>query len=118
MMKFENLIFDKDGYANVESNPIDNTVLIARKDSNTNNINVFRLTPIDGYVLHDKNYDEQVFNEDTFEETDEIILGFRRATAGFSGDYDFDTNPREFYTLHENELPKNAIIYGKKLDRN
>lgn len=111
MINFEDLIFNENGYADVVPSPIPNTTLQARRNATNDGIKSFQLTPVSGYIMHDKNYDEPVFGEND-EETGEIILGFRRTTANFSGSYDFDVNPREFYTLPEDELPGGAAIYG------
>lgn len=52
----------------------------------------YRITPNDGYAMHDKILDEQD------EETKKLCLGFRLSTASVGADYDFFVNEREFYT--------------------
>ena len=86
---------------------------------NTNMKKVFRdgvhvqyeITPNSGYVLHDKTYDEPVFDEEG-NETGEVILGFRVYTASCAANYDFATNPREFYAVPESDVPADQIFGG------
>ena len=68
----------------------------------------------DGYLLHDNTLDTPVYDEETWEETGEIILGFRPSsyTATCSANYDFVANPRGFYAIPESELPEGAEIFG------
>lgn len=68
----------------------------------------------EGYLLHDNACDTPVFDEETFEETGEVILGFRPSTytASCGANYDFAENSRGFYTIPENELPEGAEIWG------
>lgn len=68
----------------------------------------------EGYILHDNTLDTPVYDEETYEETGEIILGFRPSTytATCAANYDFATNPRGFYAIPESELPEGAEIWG------
>ena len=59
----------------------------------------YYIAPNEGYVLHDKLYDSIEYDNDTMEETGNIILGYRTSTASCSINYDFEANPREFYTI-------------------
>lgn len=70
----------------------------------------YTITPSEGYILHDKNYDEIHIDETTGEEI--LVLGFRTATATVAASYDFIANPREFYAILEDELPEGAVIYS------
>lgn len=63
------------------------------------------ITPNEEYVLHDKLYDESILDETTMEETGKVILGFRKSTATVPANYDFESNPRQFYAILENEKP-------------
>lgn len=58
---------------------------------------VYYITPVGGYVLHDKESDFVKINFDTMEET--IVPGFNRSTCSCGASYDFTANPREFYTV-------------------
>lgn len=70
------------------------------------------ITPNEGYVLHDKGMDEEVIDPITNEPTGEIKLGFRRSTATCAANYDFTTNPREFYAVLESDVPADQIYGG------
>ena len=59
----------------------------------------YYITPNEGYMLHDKLYDQAEYDEETMSETGNIIKGYRRSTASCSADYDFTANPREFYII-------------------
>lgn len=71
----------------------------------------YTITPIDGYVLHDKGMDDPIYDEETGEPTGEVTLGFRRSTASCGVNYDFVANPREFYAVPESSVPADQI-YG------
>lgn len=73
---------------------------------------VYEITPNENYVLHDKDFDSPVYDEETGEETGEVILGYRTYTASCSASYDFATNPREFYAVPENDVPADQIFGG------
>ena len=74
---------------------------------------MYRITPNDGYVLHDRDLD-------VFENYDEngngigepITLGFYAGNRTVSYDYDFVANPREFYAVLESEVPEGAEIFN------
>ena len=87
------------------SNEIVNPSLIENTTMQLNFVDgvptAYYITPNDGYMLHDKLYDNHVVDEVTLEETGEIILGYRRTTASCSVNYDFIENPREFYAVKE-----------------
>lgn len=61
----------------------------------------YYITPNEGYVLHDKGLDVPEYNEETFEETGNILLGYRHTTASCSVNYNFEANPRKFYAVPE-----------------
>lgn len=67
----------------------------------------YEITPNENYVLHDKGMDEEVFDPNTLQPTGEIKLGFRRSTATCAANYDFATNPREFY----------AVLFAKRREK-
>lgn len=78
----------------------------------------YYITPIEGYVIHDKARDFQAVDPDTFdplfdENGDPIMVqGFTTATASCGLNYDFEANPREFFTKPENEVPADQIFGG------
>ena len=63
----------------------------------------YLITPNEGYVLHDSNYDTWIDIEG--DELTEPILGYRRTTATCALNYDFATNPRGFYAVLEDDVP-------------
>lgn len=67
------------------------------------------ITPNEGYLLHDKLYDEPILDESTMEETGKVILGFRKSTATVSVNYDFELNTRQFYAILETEKPTEPV---------
>ena len=73
-----------------------------KKIENINGVHSqYAITPNKGYVLHDKFLDEQVIDEETFETTGEIKLGFYSGTRTVAANYDFAANEREFYAVKE-----------------
>lgn len=72
----------------------------------------YRITPIEGYVLHDKGMDDVVIDPVTMMPTDEVLPGFRTATASCPASYDFADNPREFYAVLASEVPADRIFGG------
>lgn len=67
------------------------------------------IAPNEGYLLHDKLYDEPVIGEVAMEETGRVILGFRKSTATVPVSYDFELNPRQFYAVLEAEKPTEPV---------
>jgi hypothetical protein len=76
------------------------------------------IQPIEGYVLHDKNYDNDIIEEGTDENGNPIDivvgveLGYRTSTTNVAANYDFVANPREFYTVLRSEVPEDNIYGG------
>lgn len=73
---------------------------------------IYRLSAVSGFLLHDKEYDMPILDESTFEETGEVILGYTAGTVSCWNNYDFATNPREFYAVPETEVPADQIFGG------
>lgn len=69
---------------------------------------VYTITPIDGYVLHDQKRDWIDMDPITGEETP--YLGYTTGTATCAMNYDFNTNPREFYAVLETSVPADQIF--------
>lgn len=76
----------------------------------------YEITPNEGYVLHDNTYDTPVFDEETFTETGEVVLGYRTSTASVSARYDFEANLRELYAVLATDVPADQIFDTPKLD--
>lgn len=89
-------------------------------------LRTYWITPCEGYVLHDSNYDIPILDEETGEVTGEVILGYRPSTASCGYNYDFTTTEmldeagntvtaygsRQFYAKLRSEVPENQI-FGK-----
>lgn len=74
----------------------------------------YRISPIDGYVLHDKANDWTTIDPVTNEEV--INLGYSRGTVSCAANYDFVANPREFYAVPESSVPADQIFGGTDND--
>lgn len=88
----------------------DNTTMQAYYNNN-NVLTAYYIRPIEGYVLHDNQFDTHVIDENTLEETGEIILGYTRAVISVGYNYDFEANPRELYAVPESSISGDQI-YG------
>lgn len=75
----------------------------------------YMITPSEGYVLHDSNYDDTMMDEITGE-TITIALGYRTSTATCAISYDFVENPRGFYAVLETEVPADQIFGGVEIE--
>lgn len=60
------------------------------------NIISYRITPNEGYMLHEITLDEVVMDENG-NETGEIKKGYTTAYVTCGANYDFEENPREIY---------------------
>ena len=84
----------------------------------------YNITPCDGYVMHDSNYDRNIVDEETFEPTGEVILGYRPTMASCGYNYDFTTTEmldeagntvtaygsRKFFAKLTSEVPGDQIF--------
>ena len=86
-------------YKEIESK-IDNTIFEARTDKNGETIS-YRISPAEGYKLHEITLDEDVIDEETLESTGEIKLGFTGAYVTAGANYDFEKNERQIYAVTE-----------------
>jgi hypothetical protein len=75
-------------YETVNPSPIANTIVEKGLSNGTHLI--YRVRPIEGYVLHDNRVDETVMNPETLEPTGEIILRYATGLLTVRHDYDFD----------------------------
>lgn len=73
---------------------------------------VYTVKANDGYILHDNKCDIPEYDEETWEETGKIILGFRPSTytATCAANYDFTANPRGFYAIPQNKNSVGEVI--------
>lgn len=76
----------------------------------------YRITPNEGYVLHDKERDWYELDPETGMESEEVTLGYTTGTATCAANYDFTANPREFYAVPENSVPADQIFGGENND--
>lgn len=112
IININDLTFDDRGYADVPRVIFPNTTIKARTVDGGATIQSLWITPNEGYVLHDSNYDTEVVDEVTLEPTGEIKPGFRTTTATCGYNYDFEANPRQFYAVLRTEVPENSEIYN------
>ena len=101
-----------------EVNPslIENTTMVLREVDG--NPRVYRITPIEGYVLHDKGRDWTYIDPDTMEET--ARRGYTTGTASCAASYDFSATTlidgytaygsREFFARPVTEVPSDQIF--------
>ena len=68
----------------------------------------YAITPVVGYVLHDKKRDWTGIDPETEEEI--LYLGYTTGTATCAASYDFVANPREFYAVLESEVPADQVF--------
>lgn len=66
-------------------------------------ISTYRITPEDGYVIHNKFRDTPLFDTDTGEETGEVIRGYTGSYIILKSDYDFEDNPYDIYAILKEE---------------
>lgn len=76
---------------------IENTTIETRY-KNDGSVLAYQIRPNTGYVLHSKGYDTPVFDEETLEETGDVILGFTSAFVGVGYNYDFNNVVADTYT--------------------
>ncbi len=109
-------------YEDVNPSFIENTTMKKAFDNGVHRN--YQITPIDGYVLHDKAWDYYEI-DDEGNETGEVVLGYQRMRASCGYNYDFSTTQvvavdgsvvtaygsREFYAIPASLVPENQI-YG------
>ena len=59
----------------------------------------YRISPVEGYKLHEVTLDEEVMNEETLEPTGKIKLGYTKSYVTAGAEYDFEKNEREIYAV-------------------
>lgn len=71
----------------------------------------YSITPVSGYVIHDKASDWEDVDPDTGEVI-ELHRGYCRGTVSCGANYDFTANPREFYAVPADSVPADHIFGG------
>lgn len=84
----------------------------------------YKIKPIEGYLLHDKNLDFPEFDEETMEETGVVFKGYSSAERTAWNNYEFTPvemtdeqgntviayGEREFFAVPANEVPENQTF--------
>ena len=81
---------------------IENTIFEARMDESDNVIS-YRISPAEGYKLHEITLDEKVIDKETCEETGEIKKGFTTSYITAGVNYNFEKNPRQIYAVKKGD---------------
>jgi hypothetical protein len=95
-------------YEDVTPTLIQNTTMQKRLHDGVHK--VYWITPVDGYVLHDKGRDWTDIDPITGEEI--LYRGYTTGTASCAASYDFTANPREFYAVLAESVPPDQIFGG------
>lgn len=69
----------------------------------------YRITPNEGYVLHDKSYDTYLEYDEIGNGVGEPILGYRTSTASCTV-AQFNNNEREFYAVPASSVSADQIF--------
>jgi len=94
-------------YEDVIPTIIENTAMQLRKKDGV--ATTYYITPVSGYVIHDKASDWEDVDPDTGDVI-EVHLGYCRGTVSCGANYDFAANPREFYAVPEDSVPADHIF--------
>ena len=98
--------------AHIPVTPIyENTTMEAYYNS-SNVLRSYYIAPIEGYLLHDTQYDFPARDEETGEDTDVILQGYIHYPASVTVmyNYDFVVNPRQIYAVPADTVPENQIF--------
>lgn len=68
----------------------------------------YRITPNEGYVLHNNVRDWTNVDEETGEE--KLYLGYSKSMSTCPANYDFAENSREFYAVPVDSVPAEQIF--------
>ncbi len=74
---------------------LENTIFEAREEQGE--ILSYRISPAEGYMLHEITLDENVYDEVTRQPTDKVKLGFTKSYVTAGAGYDFEKNERQIY---------------------
>lgn len=86
---------------------IENTTMV--KNFRDGVATTYYITPVSGYVIHDKASDWEDVDPDTGDVI-EVHRGYCRSTVSCGANYDFAANPREFYAVPEDSVPADHIF--------
>ena len=88
-------------YVEITPSPIENATV--RQSIYNGELSAFYINANEGYVLHDSALDTPEFDETSFEETGNTVLGYSEGTRSCGINYDWEENPREFYAITAKE---------------
>lgn len=88
-------------YEEVNPSLIENTTMLKLLRDGAHQL--YRISPISGYVLHDNAGNWTDMDGNTFE-------AYYTGTCSCAANYDFVTNPREFYAVLATEVPSDQIF--------
>ena len=89
-------------YKNMEPAKVANTIMTEVYRDGVHMVT--RILPLPGFVLHDRAGDW----EDP--ETHEKFEAFYTGTCSCGADYDFESNPRQFYAVKAENVPKEQVF--------
>ena len=87
---------------------IENTTMQERYNDNGELIN-YVISPIDGYMLHEKSRDE-IITDENGNETGEIKNGYTSGIVTVLANYDFEKNERKIYAVEEDKMIKDDSL--------
>ena len=96
----------------VDVTPIYENTTMQASYNDADVLRVYRIKPIEGYVLHVNSYDTEVFDEETLEPTGEILLGYipYPAFTAVPHNYDFEANPFNIFAVPQDTVPADQIF--------
>lgn len=95
-------------YVDVNPTLIENTIMQLMIDvDDADRILSYKITPVNGYVLHDKVGDWKDHDEITGEEVTKQAFYTGMCTCG--ANYDFAENPREFFAISKKDFEKKIL---------
>lgn len=69
----------------------------------------YRVTPEEGYALHNKTLDVEIIDPDTYEGTGEFVPGFLNEMCTVKSDYDFNNTKKGTYTYTDENGEEKTI---------
>lgn len=96
-------------YSPMAETLLENTTMQLGVDSVTGQEKKYRITPNEGYILHDNSYDTYADYDENGNGIGEVILGYRTSTASCTI-AQFNSNYYDFYAVPRSEVPENQIF--------